>query len=149
MIIHIEKVENLQLKVDTIFLTAEGEKVLMQLLELKQQIEDAIALAEAKLEKKGLELNPDFKSIQADHVKVSYREHGPKYYIDEAQINVIPKELYSVDSKIIYKIETKLVDKWTEQHKAMPLGILEVERKKKLKFSLKDKPDKEDEPTKI
>ena len=137
--IDIEKLADLKADADKIFLSADGENVLVQLLEIQEQVEAAITAAELKLEEAGLKLSPDFSSIQGDRVKVYYRAYGSKYYVDEPNINLAPKELYSVESKVTYKIDGDAVDKWTEEHGGMPTGIIAVERKKSLKFSLKKK----------
>ena len=96
-----------------------------------------------KLEAAALKVNPNFSSIQADKIKVYYRAYGAKYYIDEAQINLAPKELYAVETKTMYKIDTKAVDKWTDEHGGAPTGIKEVTRTKSITFSLKNGTDKE------
>lgn len=135
--IDIEKLAELTADSDKIFLSAEGENVLVQLLEIQEQVNAAVAAAELKLEEAGLKLNANFSSIQGDRVKVSYRPYGPKYYIDEENIGLAPKELYTIESKVTYKIDADAVEKWTDEHKGMPAGIKEVERKKSLKFGLK------------
>ena len=141
MTIEIETLDQLVTDADKIFLTPEGEKTLVKLLKLQEQIENAITEAETRLEATALKLNPDFNSIQADKIKVYYRAYGSKYYLDEMQIDLTPKELYGAKVKTVYTIDTKAVEKWTNEHKGMPVGIKEVERKKSLKFSLKEKPE--------
>lgn len=135
--IDIEKLAKLKAEADKIFLSPEGEDVLVQLLEIQEQVEEAITAAELKLEQAGLKLNPNFNSIQGDRVKVYYRAYGSKYYMDEQNVGQAPKELYTVESKVTYKIDADLVDKWTDEHGGMPTGIIAVDRKKSLKFSLK------------
>lgn len=135
--INIERLQELVAKADEIFLTPEGEKVLVDLLDMQAQIEDAITAAKQKLEAAALKANPNFSSIQGDKVKVYYRAFGAKYYIDENNINMAPKELYEIESKVTYKIDTAAVDKWIDAHGALPTGINEVERKKSISISLK------------
>ena len=135
MEIKVEKLNKLTKKADEIFLSAEGEQVLVQLLEIRDQVDKAIADAEEKLEKKALKLNPNFKSIQGDLVKVSYRSYGSRYYVDESLLTELDPELYKEVKR--YSVNTKAVDKWVKEHKGMPVGIVEVERKKSLKFGLK------------
>jgi hypothetical protein len=137
MVINIEDLEKLKLNADKIFLTAEGEETLVALLEIQKQVEDAIVLAEKKLEETALKLNPNFNSIQADKVKVYYRAYGAKYYIEEDHIDMVPTELYTKETKTVYKLDAKAVEKWADGHEGMPAGIKEVERTKQLKFSLK------------
>lgn len=127
-------------KSDEIFLSPKGEKTLLKLLEIQEQVEKAIDEAKAKLEAAALKANPNFSSIQANAIKVYYRAFGSKYYIDNEQLHLAPKELYTTEEKITYKIDTKAVEKWVDQHGGMPTGIVEVERKKAITISLKNKP---------
>jgi hypothetical protein len=135
MNIDIEKLKDLIPEADKIFLSPDGEEVLIKLLEIKQQVENAIEAAKGMLEKKALELNPNFSSIQADKVKVYYRAYGAKYKIDLVNIEKCPKNFYKV--RTVYDVIAKEVEKWTESHKGLPLGINEIERPKSLSFSLK------------
>lgn len=133
--IDIEKLEKLKLDADKIFLEPEGEKVLVELLEIQGQVEAAIEEAKVKLEESALKINPNFTSIQADKVKVFYREYGTKYYVDESQAELVPEGL--VTERKSYSVDSKAVDKWVDDKGGMPTGIKEVERKKSLSFSLK------------
>jgi hypothetical protein len=135
MEIKIEEVEKLKIDSDKIFLSAEGERTLIQLLEIQKQVEEAIDEAKKRLEYAALKMNPNFTSIQADKIKVYYRSYGERYKIDESQIASIPKGLYS--TKVNYKAIAEEVERWTEEHKGMPVGIIEAERPKSLSFSLK------------
>jgi hypothetical protein len=139
MQIDIEKIAELVTKSDEIFLTSKGEQSLVDLLTIQEQVETAIAEAKAKLEAAALKANPNFSSIQGDKVKVYYRAYGSKYYVDESNINLAPKEFYTVESKVTYKIDTKSLEKSIDQTGKVPAGIVEVDRKKTLSFSLKAK----------
>ena len=110
MQIDIEKLEKLKAEADKIFLAPEGEEVLIQLLEIQEQVDEAIKAAKVKLEETALKLNPLFSSIQADKIKVFYRAYGSKYLIDDSQVQFIPKELYTV--KTTYTPESELIDKY-------------------------------------
>lgn len=143
--IDIEKLNNLVTKSDEIFLSADGEQVLIDLLAIQEQVEQAITAAKLKLEQAALKANPNFSSIQANKVKVYYRAYGAKYYIDEANLNLAPKEFYTTESKITYKIDTKGLEKHIEQTGKVPAGIIEVERKKQLTFAIKKGKETENE----
>jgi hypothetical protein len=132
-----EKLTELTAKADEIFLSPDGEQVLVDLITIQAQVELAIDEAKKKLEAAALKVNPNFTSIQANRIKVYYRAFGQKYYIDEQNIRLAPKDLYTTEEKIVYKIDTKAVEKWIDQHGGMPAGITEVERKKAITFTLK------------
>jgi hypothetical protein len=136
MNIDIEKLKKLTADADKIFISPEGEEVLIQLLAIQEQVDEAIKAAKAKLEKTALELNPLFSSIQADKIKVFYRAYGSKYKIDESKVQFIPKELYTI--KTTYAAETDAVDQYIDQHEGkIPDGISEPDREKQISISLK------------
>lgn len=133
--IDLSALDNLENRADGIFLSSDGEHTLYQICLLEQKIEEARKLAEQKLEEKAIAINPNFKSIQGNDIKVSYRQYGSKYYIDETQIAKTPTELYKIETK--YKVDTKAVEKYIDTNKGIPVGIIEIDRPKKLSFGLK------------
>src|ERR1035437_4638579 len=137
MTIDIEKLDKLLVDADKIFLTPEGEKVLVQLLELQDQIEAAIKAAKVKLEETALKISPDFTSIQADKVKVYFRYFGARYKIDESYVQTLPKNLYEVQTK--YSAVAEEIEKLMEEKDKLPQGIIEADRKKTMTFGLKNK----------
>lgn len=137
MKIEIEKLDNLVQKADQILIKPEAEKVLIQLLNIQEQVEVAIKEAKKRIEEAALKINPNFKSVKSDNLKVYYRQYGQKYTIDASRINEIPKELYK--SKVTYTTVSKAIDEWVDQHGGLPLGINEAEREKSLTFSIREK----------
>lgn len=119
----------------TIFLKPEGEEALLKLLELREAIEAAIDEAKKILEAEALKLDPEFKSIQSDNVRVYYRTYGTKYKLDESKIASIPANLYT--TKVSYSVNTKEVEAFAKEKGGLPDGILEPERPKQLTFSRK------------
>lgn len=120
---------------DKIFIAPEGEDVLVSLLQAEKELGELKEQVKAKLEESALKLNPNFSSIQGDKIKVYYREYGSKYYVDESQFELIPDGLVNTETK--YSVDSKAVEKWSEEHGGMPTGIKEVERGKTLSISLK------------
>lgn len=138
--INLGNLEKITAEADKIFLSPAAEKEIIKVIELQKQVDDALETMKKAVEAAGLALNPNFTSIQADRLKAYYRAYGSKYLLDESQINLVPKELYTVESKVTYKIDSDAVEKWAESHKGMPAGINEVpveKRPKKLTFALK------------
>lgn len=136
MKIDIEKLETLVKMADRIFLGADGEEVLLQILEIEKQIEAAKTAVKTKLEEEALKLDENFSSIQGDKVKVYYRSYGSKYKIDESQIQNVPQELYK--TKTTYLPDSKAIDEYAQKHNGLPLGVVEPERPKQLTFSEKN-----------
>lgn len=145
-----------------IFLKPEAEKALLKLLEVQELVTQAIDSAKDELEKSALAVDPNFKSIQGDSVRVYYRAFGSRFYIDEAVIEQVPAEIYKTNlqvlagngegvesyqqsvsqlgwqiEKVKRTVDTKAVDKWAKEHRGLPIGLNEVERKKSITFSVK------------
>lgn len=140
MKIDIDKLDKLVVDSDKIFLTPEGEEVLIQLLEIRQQVEDAIDAAKKRLEETALKVSPNFTSIQADRVKVYFRAFGARYKIDESYIESIPRNLYEIQTK--YSAVAEEIEKVIDEKGKLPQGIIEAERTKTITFSLKHKEGK-------
>ncbi|MGB4971216.1 MAG: hypothetical protein WBO32_01070 [Cyclobacteriaceae bacterium] len=160
--IDLRDLDELIQKADEIFVTAKGEEMLKKLLTVQDIITDAIAQAKIRLESAGLKMSKDFKSIQADEIKVSYRSYGTKFIIDPTQIDLIPPEL--IQKKVTVTgdsltpelelqlksagfnistsyeiIDTKNVEKFIKAHRSLPAGITAPERKKTISIGWKKK----------
>lgn len=132
----LRKLENLTEDAGEIFISPDGEQVLIDILEAEEKINEIKERAKLKLAEAALKVNPNFSSIQADNVKVYYREYGAKYYLDESQRDMVPEGM--VEEKISYSVNTKAVEDFVKKHNGMPTGIKEAERSKTLSFSLKN-----------
>lgn len=135
MIIEIEKLNDLVCESDKIVLSNDGENVIIELLKMEKQVEQAIKTAKMMIEKKALELNPNLKSITSDNLKISYRQYGAKYRIDESFFDKLDPSFYKVSKR--YDVVADEVEKYCEEHKSLPIGINEIERPKSLSFALK------------
>lgn len=141
MIIEIEKLNDLVCNADKIVLSADGENVIIQLLTLEKQIEQGIKTAKMMIEKKVIELNPNLKSITSDNLRISYRQYGAKYRIEDSFFDKLDPSFYKVSKR--YDVVAEEVEKYCEEHKSLPIGINEIERPKSLSFSLKGEKDNE------
>jgi len=145
---------------DKIIINNNAEIHLLKLLELQKLVEDTLAYCKERLAEKAAELDPDFKAIVSDSLKIMYRAYGSKYGIDESQIDQVPEELLiptrtinadkvmqylqtqpGVDpNKFLdtsYSLDTKALDKYMKNHPTLPVGIKEYDRKKQLSITLK------------
>lgn len=143
MQIDIEKLDNLIADAANVLIKPEAEEVIIQLLDIQEQVETAIKEAKKRIEEAALRINPNFKSLKADKIKVYYRQYGSKYRIDESLIDQVPTSLYK--TKKVYSVISKEVDAWTAEHDGMPIGIIETEREKSIAFSKRDKDTYESE----
>lgn len=132
----LRKLEKLSEDAGEIFISPDGEQVLIDILEAEEKINEIKERAKLKLAEAASKINPNFSSIQADSVKVYYREYGAKYYLDESQKDLVPEGI--VTEKISYSVDSKAVEDFVKQRNGMPTGIKEVERSKTLSFSLKN-----------
>lgn len=135
MKIEIEKLDELVDKSGDIFISVDGEKVLVQLLDIQEQVDQAITKAKEILETKALAIDPNFSSINGDEIKVSYRYYGAKYYIEDDKIDQVPADLYKVTKR--YSVNTKELEQYIEEKSGVPVGIREVERKKSMNIAKK------------
>jgi hypothetical protein len=133
--VDIDKISQLVKKSTDIFLSPEGENELVELYKLQEMIEKAIHDAKANLAKKALKLDPDFRSIQGDKVKVAYRAYGSRYRIDLSLLQQLPGNFYK--SKTTYSPIPSEVDQFVNEHGTPPMGIIENTREKQLQVTIK------------
>lgn len=131
----LSKLENIVANADKMLLNPDGEKVLLQLLEIESQVEDAVKQARAKIEETALKIDPNFTTIVGDNVRISYVARGAKYFLDEKNINDVPKELYEI--KTSFSVNSDAVDKFIKKTGGLPLGINAPERTKSLTITAK------------
>ena len=119
---------------DQILLSADGEKAIIQLLELKELVVKAEKAAKLAIEVAALKLDMNFTSVESDKIKISYRAYGPRYKIDESHIDKLPTTLYKKVVK--FSPLPKAIDDHSDEH-GLPLGVIENEREKQI--SIKEK----------
>ena len=135
MEIPIEKVGDLEKKGDQILFKTTGEEALVQLFKIQEQVEEAIKNVKTRIEAKALELDPNFKAVIGDKVKVGYRYFGQRYFLDQSKVDKVPQNMLVKVTK--YNLDLKELDKWTETHKNLPEGIKENERLKQITIKIK------------
>ncbi len=124
-------------KADKLLITKEAEKEIAKILETQVKLEEILKEAKSVLEKKALEINPNFKSIEGDLVKASYRSYGQKYYLEEDKISQIPEIMYIKEVVTKYKPQADIIDVWVEKNGGLPYGIAAPARVKSLSISFK------------
>lgn len=115
----------------------ETEKPIAKLFQLRDQLDLAIEEAEKLMAEKALKLNPNFKSIEGDLIKASYRAYGQRYYIEDQHLGEVPKEMYTKEIITKYKVNSDVVDDYVADKGSLPFGIVAPERKKTLKIKLR------------
>lgn len=141
--IDLDEIKLIAGKADKLLLEKDTEKELAKLLDLQIKLEEAIDEAQKKIEVEGLKLNPNFKSVEGDLVKASYRAYGQKYYLEDDKIDEVPEIMYLKEVITKYKPNTETIDIWIENNGGLPYGIVAPARVKSLKIALKKKHDSE------
>src|SRR4051794_12811375 len=101
LIIDTDELVKLKDEAGKLQLEPEAESTLARILELETQVAEIKEAAKARLIEEGKKLNPNFKSWEADSVKVSMRSYGAKYFVDEANIDLAPKELFTTEATVV------------------------------------------------
>jgi len=132
------KLDLLITKGKDIFLTGEAEEAIVEMEYLRKEVDEAYERMKKEIAEKALEVDENFKAIKGDRVKIGYRTYGQKYTIDESNLKFLPKEFYKVKKTIKYSPDTKVIDGFVKEHRKLPMGITEPERKKSLSIKVKD-----------
>lgn len=101
-------------------------------IEMLQQFEDDI---KDKIAEMGRAINPNFKGVKGEKVSCVYRKYGSKYDYDFKKKNAA---LPFLKEKVYYSVDSEKVDKYLEEVKELPEGIVEASRDEKLSFSFKE-----------
>lgn len=104
-----------------------AEASLVRLLELKELVDNAIDRAKDQIVEAALELNPDFRSLEGERIKLNFRSYGEKYEYDWKLKEALEPFL---NRKEYFKVDSKKVDEYLEKVGELPEGIKEKDRKK-------------------
>ena len=130
-----DNLKKLSKTADGVLLKPEAEKTLVDLLQARKDIEEAINEAKTVLENAALALDPNFSSLTADNVKIYYRSYGSRWVVDMNLLSYLPEDYYTKEVKI--KLDPKKIEKHIKDTGKIPAGINEIERPKTIAFSLK------------
>lgn len=130
-----DNLKKLSKTADGVLLKPEAEKTLVDLLQARKDIEEAINEAKTVLEKSALALDPNFSSLTADNVKIYYRSYGSRWIVDMNLLSYLPEDYYTKEIKI--KLDTKKVERHIKETGKVPAGVNEIERPKVIAFGFK------------
>jgi hypothetical protein len=131
IVIDLDKIDELSTQADKVFISADGEKVILDLLEAKERVEQALEKAKQIIKEKMEELDPNLVSIQGDQIKVQYRYFGNRY----SYLNTENKSF--LVEKTNFTVDTKKVEEYVKENKNLPEGIVLSERVKQVVFKAK------------
>ena len=116
-------------------ISADAEKSLVQLLDIKDKIDEFVEIVKDGIVKEALKFDPNFTSVSGDKIKIEYRETGAKYGLIDHE---------TVDGKFVtlterMAVNTDEVEQYWEHHGILPAGVIRKERKKTVIIKRKDK----------
>jgi len=115
-----------------------AEDSLIKLLMIKEMIDSAIDNAKLQIAEAGMALDPGFKGIEGEKIRVGYRRFGEKYEYDWKKKDELGAFL---TKKEYYKVNSDKVDEYLTEVGEMPDGITEKDREKVLTIKLMEEKD--------
>ena len=116
-------------------ISAESEKSLIQLLDIKEKIDEFVEIVKDGIVKEALKFDPNFTSISGDKIKLEYRETGSKFALVDNE--TVEGKFVTMTERL--SVKTDEVEQYWQQRGVLPAGITCKERKKTLIIKRKDK----------
>lgn len=132
IIIDLDEIDELSTQADKVFISADGEKVILDLLKAKEGIEQALEKAKEIIRQKINEIDPDLVSIQGDQIKIQHRYFGNTYSFTNTN-----NKSFLVE-RTTYTVDTKKVNEYLKEKNELPEGIVQSERSKQIVFKAKN-----------
>lgn len=130
MQINIEQLPKLVEKADDVLLNPEGEKVILDLLAVRDQVDEAIEKAKAAIEMSALSLDPQWTGIKGDNITISYAPVGGARFTLEKGVD--PKTLPNKLLKL--QLDAKAVEQFVAEGNQLPEGVKQREITKAIRF---------------
>lgn len=137
LVINYDNINLLVAGAKSITMNPRGEELLIKLLTLQEQVEQAIKDCKSVLQVAIQEVDPDMTSITSDNLKVMYRVYGAKYGLNDMLIDQMDERFYV--KKEIYSLNTAEVDKEIKINGNLPTGVNLINRQKTVSITLKGK----------
>lgn len=125
-----------------ITLNNQAEKYLVDLLKLKDKVEETLELCKVKVKEAMEALDGDLVSVNTDNLRVMNKIYGSKYNLDTSLIQYIDEKFYTV--KQSYSLNSQKVNKHLKETGSIPNGISINQREKTVSISLKNKKENEE-----
>lgn len=116
-------------------ISAKSEKSLVQLLDIKEKIDEFVEIVKDGIVKEALKFDPNFTSISGDKIKIEYRETGQKYGLIDNE--TVEGRFVTLTERMA--VNTDAVDEYWQQYEVLPAGVIRKERKKTVIIKRKDK----------
>lgn len=120
---------------DGIVLNRGQEKMLVQLLQAKENIDRALEMIKEAIGRAGEKIDPSFKGLKNDKFSFMYRVYGSKYRVDE-EVGEDNIASYLLEKRVSYRLKSQDVDQYVEEFGELPYGVVERDRSKKASLKL-------------
>ena len=135
LVLDSEQITNACIDAQKFAISAETEKSLVQLLDIKEKIDEFVEIVKDGIVKEALKFDPNFTSISGDKIKLEYRETGSKFALVDNE--TVEGKFVTMTERL--SVKTDEVEQYWQQHGVLPAGITCRERKKTLIIKRKDK----------
>ena len=135
LVLDSEQITNACIDAQKFAISAESEKSLVQLLDIKKKIDGFVEIVKDRIVKEALKFDPNFTSISGDKIKLEYRETGSKFALVDNE--TVEGKFVTMTERL--SVKTDEVEQYWQQHGVLPAGITCKERKKTLIIKRKDK----------
>ena len=135
LVLDSEQITNACIDAQKFAISAESEKSLIQLLDIKEKIDEFVETVKDGIVKEALKFDPNFTSISGDKIKLEYRETGSKFALVDNE--TVEGKFVTMTERL--SVKTDEVEQYWQQHGVLPAGITCKERKKTLIIKRKDK----------
>lgn len=123
-------------KAGELVLNPAAEDVIVKVLEIEQQVAEAVKTIKSEIERQGLEVNSNFTSVTSDKLKVNYSPSGAEFGYDAKKRKRFPEPLFT--RRVTYSPNSKEIKKYREKTGRWPAHVFLNERKKTIRLSLKE-----------
>ena len=135
LVLDSEQITNACIDAQKFAISAESEKSLVQLLDIKEKIDEFVEIVKDGIVKEALKFDPNFTSISGDKIKLEYRETGSKFALVDNE--TVEGKFVTMTERL--SVKTDEVEQYWQQRGVLPAGITYKERKKTLIIKRKDK----------
>lgn len=134
LVVRINPAEILQAQTDgkTIIFDPKAEDAIVRLLEIQREVDGAIDYLKSEIERQALEYNENFTSVKGDKIKVNYSMSGAKYK-EKGSCGKHRTKFWT--KKTTWSIDSAAVDAFKAKRYCLPVGIVEVARKRTIRIS--------------
>lgn len=137
LVVKVNLVEILQNQKDggDVVINPNAEDAIIRLLSIQAEVNKAVDMLKAEIERQALEFNPNFSAIKGEKLKINYSAAGAKYK-DNRTVKFHSSKFWK--KKITWMPDSKAIDAYRAKSYRLPAGVTEVERKKTIRITVSE-----------